>query len=734
MYPLTIFVSAFLLFQVQPMVGKFILPWFGGTPGVWTTCMLFFQLLLLGGYTYAHLLNSYLSRRAQATLHLMLLVLSVTVLHVRPAESWKPEGLENPVWHILLLLAFSVGAPYFMLSTTGPLLQRWYSRLYPHRSPYPLYALSNVGSLLALISYPFIVEPNQSLGLQATCWSWTYVFFLVSCIACLIPMLAVSLSGDASDDEAIGKSPNAAAAARAEATPDVAGPPTYADAGLWLSYGACGSLLLLATTNQMCQDVAVVPFLWVLPLTLYLLSFILCFESDRIYIRFLWIGSFIALLPFAVVVLFLAASAPIFLAVTVLSLTLFVGCMICHGELARMRPAPRYLTGFFLMIAAGGALGGTMVSLVGPAFFQHYWEYHLALVGTMILIFATFIRESRAKNSARFMWLELNAVAVSTLILLGALGAHLHYRGKDVQVCRRNFYGVLQVARMDYGSPEQSKYVHYLYHGSIIHGFQYFDEGYQQRPVSYFGEKTGIGQAVVHHPRRAQGLRIGVLGLGVGTMAAYGQKGDSIRFYEINPDVLELAQSHFTYLKDSRAKISIALGDGRIQLERELQQEKGQKFDLLLLDAFSSDAIPMHLLTKEACDIYWQHLKPDGILAVNVTNRFVRIDPVVRGPAEERGKTCVYISNAPEGDDAEVEYSSAWVLVTSNTEFLSNPHVLERSSRWVESDGPAITWTDDYSNLFQILLPQDTYSDTKNLLKQNFGVLKKWWKKLIRQE
>ena len=696
-YALTIFLSAFLLFQVQPMVGKYILPWFGGTPSVWTTCMLMFQVLLLFGYAYAHAVAAWLRPRQQAIAHLVLLAVTLACLPITPSASWKPTGSEAPTWRILALLATTIGLPYLALSSTTPLVQSWFSRAFPNRSPYRLYALSNAGSLLALLSYPFVVEPAWSLAQQTWTWSLAYVGFVALCGWCassLMSARAPSVEG-------------AALPAAAEADDERA--PDEPSMVLWLVLSACGSTLLLATTNQMCQEVAVVPFLWILPLAIYLASFILCFESQRWYRR----EVFGLLLAASVVAAVYALDQGPLLAiewqVAIYSAVLFVGCMVCHGELANSKPAPRYQTLFYLLVAAVGALGGIFVALVAPVIFTAYWEYQLSLAMCCALVILMIMLERARAIRANPLkvkklnvgWRMLGICYCFVIVSLVRQAVNLEH---DTVVRSRNFYGVLRIKVI----PNEVSPRLVLSHGRIEHGFQFTDEDKHRWPTSYYGPDSGIGLALTHHPKRSakktedQALQIGMVGLGTGTIACYAREHDLLRFYEINPQVVRMANAFFTFLKDAPTRAEIVIGDGRIQLERELPIDPSEAFDVLGVDAFSGNAIPMHLLTREAFQIYWKHLHPDdGLLVIDISNRHVDLKPVVRGLADEMGKTTLHFSSF--GDDENGTSGADWLIVTSNRAFLDNPAIQEVVEPWAEDARTPFVWTDDHASLWQAL-------------------------------
>ena len=739
----TVFLSAFLLFQVQPIIGKYILPWFGSTPGVWATALLFFQLMLLGGYAYAHFIVSRLTWRRQAVLHTVLLALALLTLPITPAEALKPTSSGAPSLRILLILTVSVGAPYLLLSATAPLIQRWFAQLHPGRPPYRLYALSNLGSLLALLSYPLLVEPFVRLRSQTSYWSLTYVAFAALCAACALTLYRGARANSAQTADGgvppAGGEPSAEIGApRAGGEPDQLEHPRPGAAFLWLLLSACGSGLLLATTNQMSLDIAVVPFLWILPLSVYLLTFVLSFDHARWYVRPL----FIALLPLALInavrLLYSGVDLGILDQVVSYSLTLFVCCMCCHGELSRARPAARHLTFFFLMVSIGGAVGGLFVAIVAPALFPSFYEYHLLLIACYVLVgfvlahlfvtgkiapvrhrvpralvrlcwgiaFAsiaigtvvllrpeTWLEDASSNARATFatwqvymrwygsitavfvlvvleLWRRMEGVvlrtwwvsrrglvraglsgaaAVGLVSLTGGLFWQISNNERRVVDQDRNFYGALAIKERDVGDREHRLS---LTHGRISHGSQL--QLYPTWPTTYFGPETGIGLAIEHHPRRSdttRQFRMGVVGLGVGTIAAFANahvdieeseesyvtvretsQPDYLRFYELNPLVTRWANEKFTFLGDAAARgadVGVFEGDARIVLERQLEQGEAQRFDVLAIDAFSSDAIPIHLLTLESVQTYLGHLQEDGILALHVTNRFVDLLPIV---------------------------------------------------------------------------------------------------------
>ena len=687
-YALTIFIGAFLLFQVQPLIAKYILPWFGGGPGVWTTCLLFFQTLLLAGYAYAHVSARWFKPRAQTLLHLVLLGVALALLPIIPADTWKPVGSGNPTLQILCLLAVCVGLPYFVLSATGPLMQHWFSRTHPGASPYRLYALSNVGSLLALVSYPVYFETHFTRKMQAALWGWGLAVYALGCAACAIALWkARGLGGRVLNQpgaESETRSPKCASS-------DVR-PPALTRL-LWLLLPACASMLLMATTNRMCQEVAVIPFLWVLPLSLYLLSFIICFDNPRWYVRPPFTTAFLAVWFGICWVLFKGLEASIELQLVIYSVGLFVCCMVCHGELYRLRPDPRHLTGFYLMIAAGGALGGVFVAVIAPLIFTDYFELQWGLVLCGLLLLIVCLREWRLESSRRWRFETFTGV-LAGLVASGLLWQEAHRFYGTTIYKSRNFYGVLKVYDLNADQPQLRHFE--LFHGRIMHGEQFADPKRAAWPTAYFSEKSGVGLALEALP--AGHRRIGTVGLGVGTLAAYARAGDNIHFYEINPEVVRLANSRFTYLPNCSGKVEVTLGDARLSLER----QPPQHFDLLALDAFNSDAIPVHLLTEEAFDIYQRHMKTNGIIAVHVSTRALNLEPVVVNLARHFHYKVVAIENIPSPDQPWI-LRSVWMLLSRNGEIIESP-AIRLAARPAETDSVNIPlWTDDFTSLFQVL-------------------------------
>jgi SAM-dependent methyltransferase len=671
-YAATIFLSAFLLFQIQPLIAKFILPWFGGSAAVWSAVLLFFQLLLLAGYLYAHCLIRYLRPKRQLGLHAALLAASLATLPIIPSSGWKPGGGGDPTLRILLLLGATVGLPYALLAATSPLLQAWVLRTHAGAIPYRLFALSNFGSMLALLTYPVLVEPRLALGKQAVIWSIAYAAFAILC----------AFAGWKSRG---GEKPAAAA--------DGESVPRAGTQLLWIGLAACASTLLLAVTSHLSQNLEPIPLLWVAPLSLYLLSFILCFESDRIYNR-------IVFLPLLAVALGLLTYGDymyennvnaIKRLIPALCVALFICCMVCHGELARRKPHPRYLTQFYLMVALGGAIGGLFVALAAPCLFHSYLELPVGMAACAAL--AVCVLWHTAPGMPRPMWMRA-AMVLAALGFAGYLGYNEVKRDRQYVLSTRNFYGVLRVR--DEPGDEFSPPKRMLIHGTINHGTELLQPGADRVATSYFGTDSGVSRAL-----RALGdggpLRIGVLGLGAGVTAALARAGDTLHYYEINPLVVDIANTQFGFLRGCPARKQIFLGDGRLVLER----MPSEQLDFLAVDVFSSDSVPVHMLTREAYALYRRHLKPSGVLAINISNRYLDLEPVVAQAASELGWTGVVV--ADEGDSEAYYVASTWILMSPSPKIFEHANFRYPIVESLNAQPGFRPWTDDYSNIIQIL-------------------------------
>lgn len=664
LFGLTIFLGAFLLFAVQPIFAKEILPWFGGSAAVWSTCLVFFQSVLLGGYLYAHGTTQRKTVHFSSWLHIGLLLASLLTLPIIPSLSERTQPSQSPVVRIFVTLAASLGIPYLLLSANSPLLQAWYLRRYPSTTPYRLFALSNAGSLAALLSYPVLVEPNLTTRQQAVIWSGLYAAFALICSFVAFQSRSAKAFATAAPEVVAGQSP------------------TRNQRLTWLLLSGCSSALLLAITNHLAQNVAAVPFLWILPLSLYLLSFILCFERPAfyrrpLYVRLLAVG--LGLIGYALYDI--NTIEALFVTVPVFAFALFVCCMFCHGELVARKPHPAYLTDFYLSIALGGALGAVAVGLLAPMLLSNTYEMPICLVLVSVLATIMFAREGWGP---RLLW---SAVTVAMVIVLAM---NIRAYSKNSLMHSRNFYGALRVTQTPRPGPQQTRT---LFHGIIQHGAQFTMLPFRRLATTYYNASSGVGMAIrqLPHPRR-----LGVIGLGTGTMAAYGEPGDYIRFYDINPQVIDIAQNLFTFTRETQAKVDFVLGDARLSLQR----EPPQQFDMLVIDAFSGDAIPVHLITRQAFDVYKRHLKSGGVMAFHISNQYLKLAPVVASIASDAGYSSTDIVN--RDDDAKLVSSSDWVLVSRNQKFMNSAEIGDEGEE-IEIPKGFRMWTDDYNNLFQIL-------------------------------
>jgi len=769
-FGIAIFTSAFLLFQVQLLLGKFLLPWFGGTSAIWATCLLFFQVLLLGGYIYAHQIASAFRPSLQGKAHLAFLAITSLCLvvvwyfwssPVLPGPSWKPAPGAAPVLGIVELLFISVGLPFLLLSSTGPLLQSWYAHLdlsQHNKPPYFLYALSNAGSVLGLLSYPFLLEPTFRLKIQSWIWGGGFAVFALSCAVCAWRVHRSRAEKAHPLEE--------------DLSPIGATSGTPLRRWLWFFLPMSASVMLLATTNLLTQDVAPIPLLWVLPLCVYLISFILTFHGSW-YRRAIFHPLFVITAALAVISLFRGTEMRVAPQVVIFLSILFAACMVCHGELARIKPPARHLTSFYLLLSAGGAAGGVFVAIIAPTIFPTYWEFQLGLWATAaLLIIVLFLDRSSWLHDSepdllipagfltlglalpkylaharliaippslllayniglgvlvcvcvslaftggpkwarrrKFRWSEITLgsgfVLLTAALCLqpGEQDPHLHRLHRE-----RNFYGAVAVYEV-WDEAMLSSFYDFL-HGRITHGDQAKSD--RKMPGSYYGEGSGARLALLTNPQRNLGpIRVGAIGLGIGTLAAYSRPGDVYRFYEINPAVIRIAKGeggYFTYLSDAAARIEVVLGDARLSLEEEAVRHDFQKFDVLFVDAFNGDSIPVHLLTREAMALYLSHLRgPDSVIVVNATNVFVNLVPVVVALAENYGLKATLIRSTVRTGFFQ---PSVFILLTRGAS-LEAPEIrkagyrirLDRLDRQrVKAELPL--WTDDYSNVASLLV------------------------------
>jgi hypothetical protein len=712
--------GAFLLFEVQLLLGKQLLPWFGGTSAVWTTCLLFFQAALLAGYGWAHFLAARLSPRRQRFAHLLLLAVALASLAGRalawpspitPGAAVGRAAVDAPIRSILVLLTSTIGLPFVALAATSPLLQAWLAQRRPGSSPFRLFALSNAGSLLGLVGYPLLVEPTIPVRTQGWLWSAAFAVYSAGVAWCAVtaarsepllenpPRLRTGrvVPDRARADPLPGARAGPLAAMRPTSPwPALAGGDRPAagsrlvTALLWLALAFFPSVMLAAVTSHLTQEVAAVPFLWMLPLALYLLTFIITFAWPDAG-RAAWRVALAAAAGLALVGLYGALVLGVTLRLALWSAVLFAYGMAGHGELARRRPEPAGLTGYYLAIAAGGALGGLLNAVVAPLVFSGYWELHLGiLAGPAVVLAAAWAASTVAARQRRV------AAALAVVVLAVTLAADVRAQGRGVERTSRGFYGVLRVVRAEPGGPDENVR---LLHGRIAHGTQLAASGRRRELTAYYGPSSGVGLAIRRHPKRLGGrpLRVGVVGLGVGTLAAWSGAGDVVRFYELDPEVARLSGGErppFTYLRDARGEVSVALGDGRVALEREAPQG----YDVLAVDAFSSDAIPTHLLTVEAFAVYQRHLAAEGVLAVHVTNRYLDLKAVVRGAAGALSLQAEHVPSVEKG----ILWSSDWMLVARDRTVLDDEVVSAATlPRLPHAD--EVAWTDGWSNLLRVV-------------------------------
>ena len=686
-FALVIFISAFLIFLVQPLIAKQILPWFGGSAAVWATCLLFFQTALLAGYAYADAVTRWLSLKRQVMLHTALLGAAALTMPILVGEGWRPQGSEEPISRILLLLTATIGLPYFLLATTTPLVGAWYARRFQAAAPYRLFALSNLASLLALLGFPFLIEPQ--LGNRQVTWVWSALFGIFAVLCATLGWRTLQAGGAGAAPTAPpaeaqkGSNQNAAApqAVVGSAVPTESGPWT------WILLSAVGSAMLLGVTSHLTQNISSAPLLWVFPLALYLMTFIISFDHPRWYLR----GLFLPLAGLSLPLMaWLSDSLALKQVTPVYALGLFVVCMACHGELARLKPAPSRLTAFYLCMSVGGALGSLFMAVLAPLVFDGYFELYAALVVAGLAgLTLPLVREPGVQRL-------LTRAAITGVVLLTAGLSWQGVKGyvESVRFMERDFYGVVRTRdNATGGEPFRN-----LIHGAIAHGGQLLREDLRMAPSSYFGPTSGYGRVFASLPPGPH--KVGVIGLGAGALAAYAKPGDDWVFYEISPAVVRAAMAEFTFLPQFPGRYELVVGDGRLALEREAPRQ----YDVLAMDAFAGDSIPTHLITREAMAAYVKHLKPDGVLVFQATNRFVNLMPVLHNLAQSFGMQAVLISDSPPTVDGPGYWLSSTdqVIVTRNAALLQAPAIRE-AAQPLQPDPGLPVFTDDYVNLVRIL-------------------------------
>jgi len=680
---ITIFLSSFLLFQIQPILAKMALPFFGGGAAIWTACMLFFQFFLLLGYLYSHYLTKLTHLNHQVILHSILIAMSLLFLPITPFTDSLSFGWEAPQLDIIFSLLLGIGFPYFLLSSTAPLIQKWYSNNPNNTAPYRLYSLSNLGALLALLTYPLVIEPVMSTKFQGNIWSMAY-----GCFALSMLFTGYQLFGKQF------KSLQPVETTKNEETQSGIG-----NTWLWLLFSSASVILMVSTTNAMTQNIPPTPFLWILPLSIYLLTYIICFDNAKWYVRKYWFILFSCCSFAAVLMFFIGTQFNIVIQVLVYSLILFFACMLCHGELARLKPNKSKLTLFYLIIAIGGVIGSVFTSIVAEYVFTQYYEFPMGIVLVFVLLAITLKKENTDKLISRKLEKENAFLSVASIACLLAFSLYffkLNYLyNKDDVYNSRNFYGTLAVK--DFTDSIQPTRM--LFDGATSHGTQLISLERKNIPTSYYRFGTGVSLALqktaVNKPKN-----VGIIGLGTGTLATYGNLDDNYVFYELNPNVKKAAYEYFSYLSDSLADVTVRLGDARITLQKEFDENGSQQYQVMVVDAFSSDSIPVHLLTLEAFQLYWQHLTDDGLLVLHISNNHLDLLPLVATLAENTGRKMFHFYSA--SDDIN-EHTAEWVIVTNNKDFIEDDTIIRRATYFKLKKEQRVLWTDEYSNLLSVI-------------------------------
>lgn len=668
-YILTTFLSSFLLFQIQPIMGKYVLPYFGGSSSVWNVSMLFFMVILLLGYMYAHLITQ-ISPKNHIYFHLFVVFLSFVIVitnflfgefSIASNILSKSEIILNPEISIIQVLLLGIGLPYFVLSASNSLLQFWFNKAIK-KSPYKLYSYSNAGGLIGLITYPFFIEPILKLNSQGIIWSIGFTIYFICIILC-ISFFVKSYNEKFVVVVTSNKTLNWKLYLK------------------WIFLSTLPSVMLIAVTNKITLGMAPIPFLWVVPLVIYLFSFVLIFNDD--YNFYLKKTYFVLFFLYSLNVLFFKSQGVE--AIVFHLFGLFMCCMICNGELYKSKPSPDDLTSFYLSISIGGALGGILVGILSPILLPDFWE--LKIVAYIIVVMSTWLILD--KNVLRILKINTMkkrfvATCLISIVLLFCIFRQILHDTNDLMYVTRNFYGVIKVKLFDDSVR--------LINGGIEHGIQSFSE--PRKALTYYERDSGIGLAIRTHPKRKnhEDMRVGIVGLGTGCLSSYGRTGDYYKFYEINNDVIDVSKKYFSFLDTSEAEIDIKLGDARITMEDEIRNNNLQKFDILAIDAFSDDSIPTHLITKEAAEIFLKHLADErGVLAYHISNKYLDLRPVIK-------KIALYF-------DMDVKFIESWdanwALLSKDKNLLNNEDIIEKEEAGYVKD--VSLWTDKYTNIFTII-------------------------------
>lgn len=659
-----VFVGAYTLFQIQPLVGKIVTAQFGGASAIWCVCLLFFQTALLGGYTLTYLLNR-APLRVQCIFFGIAAVASTVFLNLPSATSWTADA-SNPVYALFKLLAMHLGVACILMSATSGLIQSWYAHTF-HADPYHLYSVSNIGSMSALLLYPIAIEP--SFGVNSSVQIWRVIYGVLAALIVICATITGTRTGsaEASSQSRKDKSKDTSA--------DVQPKPTLSSFFKWVFLSALGSCVLLTYTVYLTQDVAPVPLLWILPLCIYLLTFIICFgkKGPPDATRYLYM---------APLLWFIDPWVHNLLPIDVLCVLAFIfcACMSLHSEIVRTKPAATYLPTFYLAIAFGGVLGSLFINLAAPMLFNFYAEREIIVFCLLALCY-----HQAAKNNIQLFdnkW--LNSILIMLLMTVCALktGLMMINLNSDVIARKRNFYGCLSVSRSIDAID--------LTNGGIVHGTQFTDPARRREPTRYYRKASGLALIEPYVRSKLDGAseKIGVIGLGTGTIAAYGKAGDDITFYELDKDVEEVARKYFTFLSDSPAHINVIIGDAR----KKLEEQQPNQYDLFVVDAFNGDAVPVHLFTKEAIQLYFKHIKQDGVLLIHASNKYVNFEPVLANIAKNLNLNSVTIDSG----------FTRYIAVTNKplpSELLVEQTGIERKVRTSTQDPSMGVWTDDYNNL-----------------------------------
>ena len=682
LYSAAILFGAFLMFLVQPLIGKVITPMYGGSSQVWAVCLLFFQLTLLGGYGLTWALSK-LQPKQQAIAYMLLMGVSAFLVNIPLGNSWVPADASDPVYSLLGKLLAYLTLPAILLSTVSTTIQNWF-RIAANQSPFQLYSISNIGSMGALIAYPILIEPNATVVETLTAWTWGYRLLVLCAIGAALILLNALKKNDAlatASDEVIPGDEDRTL-------------PTRQDFLRWIGLAALGTSLLISFTNFITHNIAPVPLLWILPLITYLLTFILCFGSDNFYKR----APYILMAQLSLGVLCFYPTDP-FYAILLNIVTLFLLCVICHGEIYTSRPKANALPVFYLSIALGGAMGGVIMNLLVPVLFNRLVEYGILLV---ILALISIVLAKRHNLRIFYNPIGDKVYYIAALVLVAVYAYTLTTQQPGIISQTRNFYGSATVAMV--GDTIQ------LTNGTTLHGSQPFDrekKRFLYVPTTYFTPLSGAGIAntILQKHRGNQPIRTGIIGLGAGTLATYARPGDKITYYELDPKIDAIARKNFRFLADCHGDWNVVLGDGRLKLQDETAPTD---YDMIIIDAFSSDAIPVHLITREALQLYRKHLKPDGLIVFHLSNRFLDLSQVTGNLAIDQGLQAMHIYSKQR--DA-FHQPSIYTIMSPAGWFKDEMAQLDFDGDYksvhywdAQREGSFGVWTDNYSNLWSIML------------------------------